>query len=81
MIVISILPWPILVRIFFGQGNGTFDNQIPYLTELGSCPYSLSVGDFNNDTQLDIVVAYHGIKSIGVLIGYGNEIIMLVLYH
>ncbi|CAF1559962.1 unnamed protein product, partial [Rotaria magnacalcarata] len=33
-------------------------------------PYSLAAGDFNNDTQLDIVAANYGDDSISVLLGY-----------
>ncbi|CAF5166600.1 unnamed protein product, partial [Rotaria magnacalcarata] len=37
-------------------------------------PYSIAIGDFNDDTFLDIAVANHGINKIGILIGngYGN---------
>ena len=34
--------------------------------------YSVAVGDFNNDTHLDIVVANDQNNSINVLLGYGN---------
>jgi hypothetical protein len=37
-----------------------------------SSPISVAVGDFNHDTQLDIVVANFGCNNIGVLLGYGN---------
>jgi hypothetical protein len=34
--------------------------------------WSVAVGDFNNDNQLDITVANWGIDSISVVLGYGN---------
>ena len=61
------------VGILLGYGNGTFATQITYSTGLGSRPYSVGVGDFNNDTKLDIVVANYGTNSIGVLLGYDDE--------
>ncbi|CAF1230275.1 unnamed protein product [Rotaria sordida] len=44
--------------------------QKTYLT--GDRPIGLAVGDFNNDTRLDIVVSNAGNNTIGVLLGYGN---------
>ncbi|CAF4191452.1 unnamed protein product, partial [Rotaria magnacalcarata] len=38
----------------------------------GSGPCSVAVGDFNNDTRLDIVVSNHGDNNVSVLLGYGN---------
>ncbi|CAF4804802.1 unnamed protein product, partial [Rotaria socialis] len=38
----------------------------------GSWPQSVAVGDFNNDTQLDIVAANVGSSTVSVLLGYGN---------
>ncbi|CAF5176713.1 unnamed protein product, partial [Rotaria magnacalcarata] len=38
----------------------------------GSFPQSVAVGDFNNDTQLDIVVANSNDNSVSALLGYGN---------
>ena len=35
-------------------------------------PYSIVLGDLNNDTYLDIVVAYESNSTIGALLGYGN---------
>jgi hypothetical protein len=40
--------------------------------QLCSYPYSVAVGDFNNDTRLDIVVANHGTNNLAVLLGHGN---------
>jgi hypothetical protein len=60
------------IGLLLGYGNGTFASQITYPTGSGSRPYSVVVGDFNYDTFLDIVVAYYGMNSIGVLFGNGN---------
>ncbi|CAF1023077.1 unnamed protein product [Adineta steineri] len=60
------------VGIFLGITYETFTNQTTYSTGIGSRPYSLAIGNFNNDTFLDIVVAHYGANSIGVLLGYGN---------
>ncbi|CAF4630636.1 unnamed protein product, partial [Rotaria socialis] len=38
----------------------------------GLSPWSVAVGDFNNDTRLDIVVANSDDNSVSVLLGYGN---------
>ncbi|CAF5025798.1 unnamed protein product, partial [Rotaria sp. Silwood1] len=37
-----------------------------------SSPWSIAVGDFNNDTILDIVVANLGSDNVGVFLGRGN---------
>ncbi len=60
------------IGIFIGYGNGTFSIQMTYLTGVGSRPYSVAVGDFNNDALLDIVVTNYGINGIGVFLGYRN---------
>jgi hypothetical protein len=60
------------VGVFIGYGNGTFARQATYPTGYGSKPYSVVVGDFNNDTHLDIAVANFGTSNVGVLLGYGN---------
>ncbi len=64
--------WSDTIDIFLGYGDGTFSSQITYSTGYGSGPYSITVGDFNNDSRLDIVVANPGTNNIGIFLGYGN---------
>ncbi|CAF3167606.1 unnamed protein product [Rotaria sp. Silwood2] len=45
------------IALFLGYGNGSFAEQVQYSTGDGSRPTSINVGDFNNDSRLDIVVA------------------------
>ncbi len=40
------------IGILLGFGNATFASQMTYSTGLESHPYSVAVGDFNNDSQL-----------------------------
>ncbi|CAF4050650.1 unnamed protein product, partial [Adineta steineri] len=60
------------VCVFFGYGNGTFSSMMIYSQIPASSPWSVAVGDFNNDNQQDLTIANWGIDSIGVLLGYGN---------
>ena len=58
------------VSILLGYGNGSFANQTTYST--GSQPSSAAVGDFNNDTRLDIVVVHWNSSDMSILLGYSN---------
>ncbi|CAF1427744.1 unnamed protein product [Adineta ricciae] len=58
--------------VFLANGSGTFQNAMIYSTGLRSQPYSVAVGDFDNDTRLDIAVANYGASSVGIFLGYGN---------
>ena len=49
-----------------------FTNQATYLTGSAPHPYSLAVGDFNNDSRSDIVVANSGTDDLSILFGWGN---------
>src|SRR5277367_4694507 len=62
------------IGVFLSSGNGTFENQSTFSTGLGSRPYSIVVGHFNDDTMLDIAVANYGTNNICVFLGYGNGV-------
>ena len=55
-----------------GNGNGTFGKQTTYSTGNFSYPWSVALGDFNNDLRLDIAVINAGISNIEILIGNGD---------
>jgi flagellin-like hook-associated protein FlgL len=57
-------------RYHFGNGNGTFQAGISYLT--GAETTTLEACDVNNDGVLDIVAASRGEAKINVLLGNGN---------
>ena len=60
------------IGVLLGDGHGNFANQITFFTGFDSIPYSLAIGDFNNDHKLDIAVAHYGTNTIGVYLGQGN---------
>jgi hypothetical protein len=60
------------IGVFLGNGTNTFSSQMSYSTGVRSLPYSVAVGDFNNDTLLDIAVASYGANSVGFFLGCGN---------
>ncbi|CAF3871475.1 unnamed protein product, partial [Rotaria sp. Silwood1] len=60
------------VGIFFGYGNGSFEDQVIYSTGPSSRPSSVVIADFNNDNQTDIVVANMGTGTIGIFLGHGD---------
>ena len=59
------------VGILFGDGTGTFSNEILYTVDTGSPTYGLAVDDINNDNYTDIVVG-HSSSSLTILFGYGD---------
>ncbi len=58
--------------MLYGYGNGLFTAQITYSTGSNSSSYSVTVGDFNKDKQLDLAVANFGTKNVGVFLGTGT---------
>ena len=60
------------VGVFLGFGNGSLSLLTTYSAGLNSTPNSIALGDLNNDSYLDIVVAHQSTGSVGVFQGYGN---------
>ncbi|CAF1192554.1 unnamed protein product [Adineta ricciae] len=60
------------VPILLGDYYVGFRNQKIYLTGSSSQPYAIDIGYFNNDTQIDMIVANSGNQNVGLLLGYGN---------
>ncbi|UJR11996.1 hypothetical protein I4U23_016174 [Adineta vaga] len=60
------------VGVFLANGSGTFRSPTMYFTGLRSQPYSVAIGDFDDDTRLDISVANYGASSVGIFLGHGN---------
>ncbi|CAF3792437.1 unnamed protein product [Rotaria sp. Silwood1] len=60
------------ISILLAQENGFFSNMTTYFVGNGSSPWSVAVGDFNNDSRLDVVTTKYGSGGFGILLGYGN---------
>src|SRR5438093_214334 len=58
------------VSVLLGNGNGTFQDAIPYDT--GIHPASVAVGDFEDNGQLDLAVANQKSNTVSVLLGNGD---------
>ena len=56
------------IMVLFGSGYGTFLGQITYFTGNNSQPCWVAVGDVNNDSRFDIVVANSGNDNVGVFL-------------
>ncbi|CAF1308453.1 unnamed protein product [Adineta steineri] len=61
------------IGIFFGNGDGNFENQLTYSTGVKSWPYAIAVGDFNSDNHTDIAIVLNNKNNVGILLGYGNR--------
>ncbi|CAF1116554.1 unnamed protein product [Adineta ricciae] len=60
------------LKLFLGNGDGTFQNQTTILMEYNSYLGSLVAADFNNDNCLDIVILDILNRRLNVFLGYGN---------
>jgi hypothetical protein len=54
--------------ILLGHGNGTFKSVMLVSMDYKSDPFSVVVGDFNNDRKLDFAVANNGTDSLIILL-------------
>ena len=64
------------ITVLILKYEASFENETLYRQGSGQHPYSVTSGDFNNDNQLDIVVANSGRDNIQILIGYQNGTFM-----
>lgn len=58
------------VSVFLGNGDGTFADQVTYVT--GAGPVWIATGDLNNDKNLDLIVADKSANKISILLGKGD---------
>lgn len=65
----SINPTDYSVSIFFGNGNGSFQEAVGYDTGLYPPPSAIVAGDFDNDGRSDVLVMYAGHTIVLMLRG------------
>jgi len=55
--------------VLMGKGDGTFQAKTDY--DVGTCPYSVAVGDFNGDGKTDLVATslarYRALRSLPIV--------------
>ncbi|CAF3917343.1 unnamed protein product, partial [Rotaria sordida] len=60
--------------VLFGYGNGNFENQMILSNGLTPHPTSITIGDFNGDSVVDIAVADDDGMHLDMLLGNGNRL-------
>ena len=60
------------VSFLLGTGTGTFTKAAGTAPTVGTGPYSIAVGDFNNDGIPDLAVANSGSRTVTILLGTGT---------
>src|SRR5207249_4538255 len=60
------------VTVLLGNRDGTFTAAAGSPVAVGSCPYSVAVGDVNGDGKLDLTTVNSGSNNVTVLLGNGD---------
>jgi hypothetical protein len=58
--------------VFLGYGDGTFSSQVTFSTGSSSSPYDIAVGDFDNDSQLDVIIINFNTENFAIFLGSGD---------
>ncbi|CAF0871599.1 unnamed protein product [Rotaria sordida] len=61
------------IGIYFGYEDGTFAKQTTFLIRSNSHPYYVTVGHFDKDDQLDVVVVDSQNDQVHILLQYDNR--------
>jgi len=61
-----------LFSILLNNGDGTFSNRIDHATASFATSFSISIGDFNWDNNLDLAIANESDNTISIFRGTGN---------
>ena len=58
------------VSVLLGFGNGTFHTPVNY--PVGTKPFSVALGDFNGDGNIDLAVGNQSSNDVSILLGRSN---------
>ena len=61
---------PGVVNLLLGNGDGSF--RAPVQVHASQFPISVTVGDFNADQKLDVVIGDQSVGTLGVILGKGD---------
>jgi hypothetical protein len=60
------------VSVLLGKGHGTFAEPVPYSLGKYHDPFSVALGDFNGDGNVDMAVATYHSNSVYIFLGKGD---------
>ena len=63
------------ISVLLGKGGGSLSKPTNFGTDstsVNSSPYSIAIGDFNNDDISDLAVTNFSLRNVSVLLGNGN---------